>query len=101
MTEKDKNIINKIQISLFMLVFFFALALTNVKPNLNHATVEQIIADINGVGKVKSTHIVKEKNENGLFKDKDDFYVRVVNNKEYKVGEVVADRIVKKYKIGE
>lgn len=95
-----KNIADKMKISLFMLVFFFSVMISSVKPNINYVSPEHIDNSIRGVGEAKSINIVKER-ENGLFKDKDDFYARVVKNKDYKVGDIVYARIIKKYKIGE
>lgn len=97
----ESGAIKKIKISLFMMIFLFALAITNVRPNLNHLTAEQIANDIHGIGKIKSERIVKERETKGKFKSKDDFYVRVVDNKEYRIGDTVYERIVKTYKIGE
>lgn len=98
--RNSKNVVDKMKVSFFMVMFFLAVVVSNVKPNINYATPEQIAKDINGVGKSKSISIVQER-EKGLFKDKKDFYTRVVKNKEYKVGDITYARIVKKYKIGE
>lgn len=101
MTERNKNVANKIHIPLLMMIFFFTLALINVKPNLNYATEREIDLSVLGVGTLKASQIVKEREENGNFKNKKDFYTRVVNNKSYKVGNLVAKRITKKFKIEE
>lgn len=96
----QKTVVDKIKISLFMLVFFLALMLSNNKPNLNYISKEQIAKEIRGIGAVKSSHIVTEK-ENGLFKNKKDFYDRIVMNGKYKIGDVVFERITKTYNIEE
>lgn len=101
MNKDSKGAVNKIQIPLLMMVFFFTLALINIKPNLNYATESELDLSILGIGTLKASQIIKEREDNGIFKNRDDFYVRVVNNKKYKVGDVVAQRIFKKYKIGE
>ena len=96
----EKGVVNKIKISLFMMVFLMALMFSNNRPNINYIDAQHISKAIQGVGDVKSTWVIKER-EKGLFINKDDFHARVVDNKNYKVGEVVFDRIVKTYKIGE
>lgn len=96
----ESGVIKKIKISLFMMIFLFALAITNVRPNSNHLTADEIADGIHGIGKLKSERIVKER-EKGIFKNKDDFYVRVVKNKDYRIGDTVYERIIKTYKIGE
>ncbi|MGL6185546.1 MAG: hypothetical protein ACRC1T_09240 [Clostridium chrysemydis] len=97
----SKNIVvDKMKISFFMVLFFLAVMVSSVKPNINYATPEHIAQNVKGIGKSKSIDIVEER-KNGLFKDKDDFYIRVVKNKDYKVGDIVYARIIKKYKIGE
>ncbi|MGL5458892.1 MAG: hypothetical protein ACRDBY_04690 [Cetobacterium sp.] len=96
----DKGVVNKIKISLFMMVFLVALMFSNNKPNINYVDAQHISNAILGVKDSKSTWIVKER-EKGLFVNKEDFHNRVVKNKEYRVGDIVFDRIVKTYKIGE
>lgn len=96
----DKGVVNKIKISLFMMVFLVALMFSNNRPNINYVDAQHIANAIRGAKDSKPSWIVQER-EKGLFVDKEDFYTRVVKNKEYKVGDIVFDRIVKTYKIGE
>lgn len=96
----EKGVVNKIKISLFMMVFLVALMFSNTRPNINYVSAQHISDSIRGVKDSKSNWIVKER-EKGLFVAKEDFHNRIVKNKEYKVGDIIFDRIVKTYKIGE
>jgi hypothetical protein len=96
----QKQVVDKIKISLFVLIFFIALMFSDNKLNINHVSAQHISDAIRGIKDVKSMQIVLER-DNGLFKNKQDFYARVVSDKDYEVDDIVFDRIVKTYKIGE
>lgn len=98
--KNDRNVVNKMKISFFMIVFFLTVSISNVKPNINYATTDELVKTVKGVGRVKSLNIVNER-KNGLFKNKEDFYTRVVENDEYSIGDVTYKRIIQKYDIGE
>lgn len=91
---------NKLKLSVLSVVFVLSLFFSQItKKNLNTITYHELVSEIKGVGNVKATHILSERDVNGYFKNKEDFKVRVVLNDKYKVGETVYDRIINTYSI--
>ena len=74
------------------------LLITDFRPNINSVSQEQLQKDIVGVGKIKATQIVHERDFRE-FSSTEDFYNRIVVNTDYKVGDKVYSNINKKYKI--
>lgn len=89
MLEKMKF---SILLSLFVVTFGVS---TLFKPNLNYIDAQTLAEDIVGVGELKSAKIIKERQEHGFFLGEKDFTNRV---KDLGIGEVVMNRITKKYR---
>lgn len=91
-----KQKIEKMQFPILIMVFVMTLSVSSLfKPSINKIDATRLAKDVYGVGDIKSTKIIQERNLNGDFKNEKDFYHRT---KKLGIGEVVFNRINKKYK---
>lgn len=100
---KDKIIggtfmkLEKMKFSILLCLFAITLFVSSLfKPNLNYIDAQTLADNIVGVGEIKSTRIIKERDEHGFFLGEKDFANRV---KDLGIGEVVLNRITKKYRL--
>lgn len=88
--------ISKMEFPVLIIIFVMTLSFSNLfKSSINHIDAPTLAKDIYGVGLIKSHRIIKEREQNGHYKDEKDFYHRT---KKLGIGEVVYNRINKKYK---
>lgn len=86
----------KLRLSLFMLLFFITIAVSNLfKTSINEVDRLTLDTKIKGVGKIKSEKIIKERGLNGNYLNKEDFKERTKGF----VGDKVRNRIEKTYNI--
>lgn len=93
---ENLRIQERLRLSLFILLFVITIGISNIfKPSIN--TIDKLALDtqIKGVGKIKASKIIEERNMNGNYKSKEDFENRT---KDF-LGETVINRIEKTYKM--
>lgn len=90
------HIQEKLRLSLFIVLFVITIGISNIfKTSINEVDKLALDIQIRGVGKIKSEKIIKERDMNGYYKDKQDFENRTRNF----LGEKVINRIEKTYKM--
>lgn len=90
------HIQEKLRLSLFIVLFVITIGISNIfKTSINEVDKLALDTQIRGVGKIKSEKIIKERDMNGYYKDKQDFENRTKNF----LGEKVTNRIEKTYKM--
>ena len=88
--------IPKMKLPIVIIMFSLTLLINYIsKPSINVVDADTLATEIVGIGKVKSTRIIEERERNGEFESKQDFYIRTKN---LGIGEVVFNRIGKIYK---
>ena len=86
------HIQEKLRLSLFIVLFVITIGISNIfKTSINEVDKLALDIQIRGVGKIKSEKIIKERDMNGYYKDKQDFENRTRNF----LGEKVINRIEK------
>lgn len=86
----------KMKLPVVMFIFGLTLSVTHwLKPSINDIDAETLANEVIGIGYAKSQKIINERDKNGEFENKQDFYKRV---KKLGIGEVVYNRINKQYK---
>ena len=86
------HIQEKLRLSLFFVLFVITIGISNIfKTSINEVDKLALDIQIRGVGKIKSEKIIKERDMNGYYKDKQDFENRTRNF----LGEKVINRIEK------
>lgn len=90
--------LNKMSIPVIFILFLLTISISQfLKPDINYVLAEHIDLNVRGVGVQKSNGIIKERLLNGHFKDWNDFKNRTEN---VRIGDLVYNRIIHKYKIG-
>lgn len=91
-----KKRISKMEFPVLVVIFVMTISFSSLfKDSINHVDALTLAKDISGVGTIKSNKIIQEREQNGHYKDEKDFYHRT---KKFGIGEVVYNRINKKYK---
>ncbi len=88
---------NKIEFPILICIFVMTLGISSLfRTSINEVDANTLAKDISGIGEVKSAIIIKERDLNGKYTNFKDFVDRT---KKYGgIGEVVINRVNKKYK---
>lgn len=90
------HIQERLRLSLFILLFVITIGISNMfKTSINEVDKLTLDTQIKGIGDIKSSKIIKERDTNGNYKNKKDFENRTHNF----LGEIVTNRIEKTYKM--
>lgn len=79
-------------------VFLIAFSLRDNRPNINYVSQTELSQSIQGIGTLKSKQIVFERTKKP-FENELDFYIRVIDNEEYSLGDTTYKKIMDSYKI--
>lgn len=79
-------------------VFLIAFSMRDNRPNINYVSQTELSQSIQGIGTLKAKQIVSERSKKP-FENKLDFYLRVIDNEEYSLGDTSYKKIIDSYKI--